>query len=81
VNDWEGALKVWKQALESAEGKSAGKLMYNIAVGYEVIGELEIAKEWAQKAYVNHGNRKGQAYVRLLERRMADEERVLQQMQ
>lgn len=81
VNDWQGAIKVWKQALESAEGKSAGKLMYNIAVGYEVIGELEVAREWAQKAYVNYGNRRGQTYVRLLERRMADEERVMQQMQ
>ncbi|MDP4964800.1 MAG: DUF6340 family protein, partial [Salibacteraceae bacterium] len=76
------AIKVWKQALEKRPStKSSGKLAYNIAVGYEVIGELNLAKEWAQKAYVNYGNKKGQLYVNVLERRMADEERVMQQMQ
>ncbi len=82
VNDWTGAIKVWKQALEKTPStKSSGKLAYNIAVGYEVIGEMQLAKEWAQKAYVNYGNKKGQFYVNVLERRMLDEERVMQQMQ
>lgn len=80
VNDWEGALKVWRTALPNVEGKSAGKVLYNMAVAHEVLGDLAQARETAQKAYISYNNKKARVYVSLIERRMADEERVNQQM-
>lgn len=80
VNDWSSAIDQWKEIVMIAPPKSAGKAAYNIAIGYEVLGDFDQAKSWAQKAYVEYGNKKAMAYTATLNRRLADEERVRQQM-
>lgn len=61
-------------------------LTYNIAVGYEVLGSLDLAKEWAGRAYTDFGLKKGRNYTRtlnglinqqiLLERQMQKENKI-----
>jgi hypothetical protein len=80
VNDWQGARQTWENALSGASQKDAARLCYNIAVAYEVLGDMENAKKYASRAYVDYGEKKGRAYISILEQRKHDEELSEQQM-
>ncbi|HYG37377.1 MAG TPA: DUF6340 family protein [Cytophagales bacterium] len=81
VNQWEEAVETWKKGIDFSNTKTSGKISYNIAVAYEVLGELETAKEWANKSYVNYGNKKARDYVSMLNYRIRNEELVRMQME
>lgn len=77
VADWEGANDSWLKAIEKPKKeKVRGRAAFNIAAAYEVLGDLEKAKEWAGKAYVEFGDKKGNDYVNILIRRMNNEQLV-----
>lgn len=80
INDWQGAAETWQQGLTHAATKEAGYLCYNIAISYEVLGDLTTAKSWADRAYVDYGNKKAREYAATLNRRMYQEQRVQEQM-
>ncbi|MDF2157571.1 DUF6340 family protein [Algoriphagus sp. CAU 1675] len=80
VGKWDEAIEVWEDALYNADDKSGGMLCYDIAVAYEVLGILELAKEWAGRAYTDYGLKKGRDYVRTLNYEISREELVNQQM-
>lgn len=81
VDDWERAINIWKTGLQRPKNsKMAGFLAYNIAVGYEALGDLNEAKYWAGKSYADFGFRKGQRYVNALLQRMRNEELSRRQM-
>ncbi len=81
VNQWESAIETWKSGIDrSDDSKTMGRLSYNIALGYEVMGDLYAAKEWAGKAYVDYGEKRGQAYASQLNNRMFNEEILKEQM-
>jgi hypothetical protein len=77
VSKWEDAINTWKTGIAKAEEKDAGRLAYNIAVGYEVLGEYGTALTWAQDAYTKYGNKEARNYVAVLEDRI-QEEKILQ---
>lgn len=74
VGRWEDAANTWSKAIPMAPGKEAGRLAYNTAIAYEVLGDYDLAIKWAQDSYVRYGNKKGRDYVRLLENRRFQEE-------
>lgn len=80
VNDWQGAIDSWKSAVNYAKRKDAGKLCYNIAIAYEVLGDFNNAKQWASRAYVDFGNKKARDYSAMLDNRIEDEAIVDDQM-
>lgn len=81
VNQWEEAIASWKAGLRSSnDSKVMGRLAYNVALGYEVLGDFETAKEWAAKSYVEYGEKKGQAYANRLQHRMEQEAILNEQM-
>jgi hypothetical protein len=80
VNKWQDAINQWKAGLAKADEKDAGRLAYNIAVAYEVLGEYGTALTWAQDAYTKYGNKEAKNYVRILENRIEDEKVLQQQM-
>jgi len=80
VNQWEQAVDSWKDGLKNATGKDAGKLAYNIAVGYEVLGEYGTALTWARDAYTRYGNTAAREYVQQLEGRISDEKLLNKQL-
>jgi hypothetical protein len=81
VNDWKQAIYTWENGLPHCRNdKDAGRICYNIAIGYEVLGELDKAKEWAGKSYVKYGNKKARDYSSMLDWRKKEEEIVKQQM-
>jgi hypothetical protein len=78
VAQWQEAINKWKSGLPKANKKDAGKIAYNIAVGYEVLGEYGTALTWAQDSYIKYENKKGRDYTGQLQQRI-NEERVLKE--
>jgi hypothetical protein len=80
VGDWKGALESWLIASESHNRKVAGRAAVNVALGYEVLGQLEEAREWAMRSYTDFGNKTGRTYANILRNRIRDEQRLDMQL-
>ena len=81
VHDWEGAKEAWHNSVTSRRRKTAGRSAYNLALMYEISGELDIAREWAQHSYTDYRVKKARQYVLQLERRIRNERISEQQLQ
>lgn len=68
ANDWNGAIDLWKKNTLSKSKKASGRACFNMALGCEVLGQFEAAKDWAEKSYVEYGIRKGRIYLHELTR-------------
>ncbi len=80
VNDWKGAMAIWKKESSNNDKKVAWHAMYNMAVGCEREGNLDAALEWANQAY-NRGHKSTAAtYVNILNRRISEKKRLDSQM-
>jgi len=81
VDEWENAIQSWEAGLSlPGDDKTYGKLCFNISLGYEVLGDLFLAKDWSARAYTEYGFKPGRAYARKLEQRMMEEEILKQQL-
>jgi hypothetical protein len=81
VNQWESAISTWKAGLEkTSDSKEKGRMAYNIALGYEIMGDLFKAHDWAGAAFVDYGNKKARSYASQLNNRMITEEILDEQM-
>ena len=81
VGEWKSAISVWKQGIKrSPPTKQCGYLSHNIAIAYEVLGDLKTAKNWAQKSYTRYGNKDAKNYVSLIQQRLQDEQLAERQM-
>lgn len=80
VNQWQSAIEVWERGLNLSSRKGGGRMAYNIAVGYEVLGDLQSAHQWAAHSFVHYGFRNGRTYSQQLLRSMNDQEMLNRQM-
>ena len=80
IGEWEKAAKTWENCLNSGHKKDPGRAAYNLALAYEMQGDLETALEWAKKSYTKYGNDNAQQYVRVLENRINDQKRLQEQL-
>jgi len=80
IADWEGAIAIWKGGLAKAPTKEAGQLCFNIAVAYEVLGDWANARQWAERAYVEHGDAQAHDYLADLRYRVNQESIASQQL-
>ncbi len=81
VGQWEEAIEAWHEGLNQMnERKTGGRLSYNIALGYEVMGDLQEARIWAGKAFTDYGYKKGRTYAREISRIMIQEAIVQEQL-
>jgi hypothetical protein len=76
VNDWDRAIEALSKAVESGHIKTKGRASHNLAVVYEILGNLEEAKKWASDAWGRYGNKRSRDYGYILTRRI-NEQRVL----
>jgi len=80
AKDWEGALKTWTDAFESErKSKVRARAAFNVALAYEVLGNLEQALAWAQKAYVEGGKDIALNYSSLLDQRIREQQKIDEQ--
>ena len=80
TNSWDEAAHVWQRLVDSPDIKIAGRAAYNMALANEMNGDLEIAITWAKRSYKECGNKKALNYLHILERRLADQQILQQQM-
>ncbi len=69
VSKWGQAFDIWQQNMNSPKKKVAWRSMYNMAVNYEVTGNLDEAIKMAESAYVKYRKRPALDYANNLKRR------------
>ena len=69
VANWKEAIEIWKEVLQHANHKTAGRACLNIAVSYEVLGDTEEALSWAKRSYEDYNDKLGKDYAKVLLRR------------
>ena len=81
VGRWDDALEAWRLGLNQPHNTKAGaRMSYNMAVAYEVLGELGEARYWAGRSFTDYGFKRGRNYASDLRRRIIQEERVRNQL-
>ena len=64
--NWQEAIEIWEEVLESANTKTAGRACLNIAVAYEVLEDTDQALEWAKRSYEEYKDKLGKDYAKVL---------------
>ena len=65
---------------ENAEKpKVKARAAHNVAMVYEVLGEIDLAIEWAQKA-ITMGSKSSRHYLAVLQQRKTDDAKAKEQM-
>lgn len=78
--DWEGAIKTWKEVYEmSNKPKIRAKAAFNIALGYEVMGNLTEAQIWVQRSYVEGGKKTALRYSDIIDYRLNEQQKLKEQ--
>jgi hypothetical protein len=80
TNNWQDASDIWRRMSVSPSKKTAKRSTYNMAVASEVLGDLDAALDWANKAYREFNSRPALRYSSVLRQRIRDNERVNEQM-
>lgn len=80
TRDWEGALKTFAQVYEEeSKQKIRAKAAFNAALACEVLGNLEQAQIWVQKAYIEGGKDTALRYSDILSERIREQGRLEEQ--
>ena len=69
VANWLGAIEIWDDLSTHPKRKTAGRACLNIAVANEVLGNTDLALEWAKRSYEYHNDKLGRSYSKILLRR------------
>lgn len=69
TGNWDQAGELWKKETASSSSKIAGRACYNMAIISEINGNLDIALEWAGKAYEDYNNKQALRYINILKYR------------
>ena len=81
VNDWGAAKSALQTAVDTGGRKTRGRAAHNLAVVYEIEGDLLEAKSWAQTAWGNYRNKKSRDYLYDLNHRINQNEILQQQLE
>ncbi len=80
-SNWDEAAEIWKNTVNSGDPKIAGYAAFNLALSYEMNGDLNTALEWAEKSYYDFNNKKARSYINTIKSRIADERRLDKQLE
>jgi len=78
TGNWDQAGEIWLQETANPEMKIAGRACYNMAIISEINGKLDIAVDWARKAYEDYRIVQALKYLRVLEYRQ-NSKRILEE--
>jgi len=70
VNNWDEAISSLEKATMSKKRKVCGRAAHNLAVVYEILGDFEQAKKWAQEAWGKYKNKDSKEYLYALNERI-----------
>lgn len=80
VNNWDKAMEIWENLTTSSDTKIAGRACHNMALAYEMKGELDIALVWAKKAYSDFVLNSERSYINVLQNRITNSKVLDKQM-
>ena len=81
VNDWNAAKSALQTAVDTGKRKTQGRAAHNMAVVFEIEGDLLQAKSWAQTAWGHYKNKKSRDYLYDLNRRISQNDILQQQLE
>ncbi|MCR1024314.1 DUF6340 family protein [Cellulophaga baltica] len=70
TGDWDGAAELWKQETTNPDLKIQGRANYNMAISSEIDGDLDLAIQYASKAYTDSKDKLALDYVNVLKYRV-----------
>jgi len=73
VANWQGAIEIWTELADHNKQKTAGRASLNIAVANEVLGNTDLALDWAKRSYEYYDDKLGRSYTKILLRRKSYE--------
>ena len=79
TGDWDSAIDIWKEVVNSSNVKTAKRAAYNMAVASEIKEGLDAAIEWAKRAH-SLGEKKASSYINILKKRKIDRNKLKQQL-
>ncbi len=73
---WETAMNLWKQTAETSKSKAVkSKAEYNVALAYELQGDIDKAIEWALKSYNTMYRTDTYDYLEILKQRKNEQKK------
>ena len=69
VANWQGAIEIWTELADHNKQKTAGRASLNIAVANEVLGNTDLALDWAKRSYEYYDDKLGRSYTKILLKR------------
>jgi tetratricopeptide (TPR) repeat protein len=73
INDWPGAMEIWGKVAETTKQKGLrSKAEYNMALGYEMSGDIEEAIRWGLRSYKTMYRPLTYEYLEILKQRKAE---------
>ncbi|MFH2142629.1 MAG: DUF6340 family protein [Bacteroidota bacterium] len=81
ASQWDKAKEKWLKYINDPDYKIAGYACYNMALASEIEGDLPKALEWAKKSYTDYRLKPALGYMRTIEQRMRDQEKLKEQME
>lgn len=80
AKDWESAIKTWTEVYNMTnKSKIRAKAAFNVALGYEVMGNLTEAQIWVQRAYVEGGKKTALEYSNIIDYRIREQDKLKEQ--
>ncbi len=70
VNDWNAAIESMNRAMDDRHRKVKGRSAHNLAVIYEILGDYEQARDWAQAAWGKYRDKDSKNYSYILGQRI-----------
>lgn len=78
---WQEAVPIWNKLSASRDTETAGRGCYNMALASEMEGKLDLAYEWASRAWQQHHLKKSRYYINILSNRINQQKQLDLQMQ
>lgn len=72
LNDWDKAIAALERTLDNGGRKDQGRAAHNLAVVYEILSDLDLAKEYTSLAWGKYKEKKSRDYGYILTRRIND---------
>jgi tetratricopeptide (TPR) repeat protein len=79
AGDWNEAALMWKKEIDNPNRNIQGRAFYNMAIISEINGDLDMAINWAKKAYEMDNNKLALRYIKILKYRKSQDYRLEQQ--
>jgi len=81
VNDWDNVERLMDPLTRISDPKIAARACHNTAVAHEMKGELQLAYDWAKKAFSLHKKSIYRDYINKLAVRIMDQDKLKEQME